>query len=288
MTKPSFKHLILNEMEPTNKKWFEKFRAETHYTSLGYYQTIENFLKYCEFKDKTLETFTTRPDIEDYILAMWENHYSSGRTDDVIATISSFRNFLVNNCSFPQDFLSDILNLQVNEKSVPDSAPLTLSQLYHIREYNIRNITDKYIFEIYFQLGIDKKDLAICVPKNVDYEKRCFYVKDKMIRYNEKISQLISQVEVNELEVKMQNIDYHYFKKVTAHLRNTARVWEKERALNYSDILESHKIFMIKCPNPSCEELLENVQQNWVLVKTEFDTEYRLVCCRCKGKPYER
>lgn len=286
--RPSMKHLMLNEISQTNKKWFEKFQEETDLGSKGYYQTIENFLKYTKYKDKPFDTFT-RSDIDEYILAMWQNGYKSGRTDGVIAAISSFKNFLIKNCSFPQDFLSDILSLQVNEESVSDSAPFNLSQLHHIREYNNHSITDEYIFEVYFQLGIDKQDLAICVPQNADRQKRCFCLNDKAIRYNEKISQLIDKIEyLNELEMKIQNIDHHYFEKVTTHLtEKVAGVWKKERALRYSDILRSHEIYMIKCPNPSCRELSENIKQNWVLVKTEIDTEYRLVCFRCKGQPYE-
>ena len=130
--------------------------------------------------------------------------------------------------------------------------------------------------------------MVICVPQNADHKKHCFCLNDKTIRYNEKINQLLDKVEnVDELEMKMQNIDYHYFKKVTTYLKSIAGVWKKERSLNYSDILKSHEIYMIKCPNQNCGELSENFQKNWVLVKTEFDTEYRLVCSQCKGEPYE-
>jgi hypothetical protein len=222
---------------------------------------------------------------------MWEGGCSTGRTDDVIATISSFKNFLIENCSFKQDFLHDIRSLQVNEEGTPDSTPLTLRQLHHIREYNKRDIIDEYIFELFFQLGIDKKDLSICVPQNADYETHFFRYKNKAIRYNERISQILAVIKnatLYDLTTKMQNIDYHYFEQVTIHLiKNIPGMWEKERPLRYSDILKSHKIYMLKCPNPNCEELSENFQQNWVLLKAEPDTEYRLVCSRCKGKPYE-
>ena len=288
MTRPSMRDLTLDEMEQTNKKWFEEFKA-VHHEDPGYYQTVEIFLRYSKFKGRTFDTFTTRPDIEDYILTMWERNYSPGRTDGVIAAISSFKNFLITNYSFPQDFLFDILSLQVNEKSVSDSSALNLSQLHYIRKYNSLDITDEYIFEIYFQLGIDKKYLSICIPQNAVIENRCFRYKDKTITYNERICQLLDRINnVNDLKMKMKNVDYHYFKKVTDYLIEQAPgVWRKDRALCYSDVLKSHQRYIIRCPNPNCEELSENIQQNWVLVKTEFDAEYRLDCCWCKGRPYE-
>jgi hypothetical protein len=273
-------------MEQSNKGWFEKFKAKTNHKSKGYYQTVEKFLKFSKYKDKPFNTFTLT-DIEDYVYVMWDNNYSAKRTDGVVAAISSFKNFLIKNYSFPQDFLSNVLTLQVNESSVPDSDPLTPLQLHYVREYNERNIVDEFIFEIYFQLGVDKKDLEICVPQNVDREKRCFHSEGKEIKYNEKINQLMRKVEdVDGLETQVKSIDYRYLKKATTHLKE-AGVWKKERALNYSDILKSHEVYMLKCPNLSCGELTENLQQNWVLVKEEFDTEYRLVCSQCKGKPYE-
>jgi len=282
------KHLTLKEMERSNKKWFDKFQGETDHKSTGYYQTIENFLKFNKYKDKPFDTFT-RADVDDYILTMWQNGYKSGRTDVVVAIISSFKNFLIRNCSFPSDFLSDILSLQVNEDSASDSIPFSLLQLHYIREYNGHNISDEYIFEIYFQLGVDKKDLSVCVPQNADRQQRCFRLKDKIIRYNEMINQLIDKItDLDELEMKIQNVDYHYFEKVTSHLvKNFDRVWKKERTMRYSDILRSHEVYMIRCPNPSCQELSENIKQNWVLVKTEIDSDYRLVCSQCKGNPYE-
>jgi hypothetical protein len=288
MTKPSFpKHLKLKEIEPINKGWLESFKKKTSYKP-GYYQTIGNFLKYSKYKGKPFNTFTLA-DVEDYIFIMWDNGYSSNRTDDVVATISSFKNFLIKNSSFPSDFLDDILSLQVKENSISDSEPLSLFQLHHIREYNNSNIIDEFIFEIYFQLGIDKQDLAICTPQNADNEKRCFRFKGKEIRYNQKIEQLISRIQsVDRLEMKIKNIDYRYLKNVTTHLKSIAGAWQKERALNYSDILKSHQVYMVKCPNVKCGELSENIQQNWVLVKQDFDTEYRLFCSQCKGTPYER
>ncbi|MCZ7547664.1 MAG: hypothetical protein M5U11_00710 [Anaerolineales bacterium] len=288
MTKPSFpKHLKLKEMEPTNKGWFELFKGKTNYKP-GYYQTIENFLKYSNYKDKPFNTFTLA-DVEDYIFVMWDNNYSSKRTDGVVATISSFKNFLIKNSSFPPNFLDKVLSLQVNESSVSDSEPLSLFQLHNIREYNNGSIVDEFIFEMYFQLGIDKQDLAICIPQNADNEKRCFRFKGKEIRYNQKIEKLISKIQsVDGLATKIKSIDYRYLKNVTTHLKSIDGAWQKERALNYSDILKSHQVYMIKCPNVNCGELSENIQQNWVLVKQDFDTEYRLFCSQCKGTPYER
>jgi len=284
MTKPSFpKDLMCDEMEPSNRNWFEKYRRQTKHP-IGYYQTIENFLRYSKYKDKPFDTFVIA-DIEDYVLVLWENDYSTARSNGVIGAISGFRNFLIENCSFPKDFLDNLSTLRVNAKTSSDSTPLTLNQLKHIREYNKINITDEYIFEVYFQLGIDKQDLSICVPKNKNIAERCFVHNTKKISYNAKVAELFDKIKnEKELKLKISNVDYHYFKKVTDHLRSVEGLYNKVRQLNYSDILKSHDLYIFKCPN--CGEFSENISKNWVLARMESDQDYRLDCFQCKGVPH--
>lgn len=228
MTRQTFpKILLCEEMEETNKKWFEEFKTETKYNQ-DYYRHIEIFLK------------------------------------------------------FRKDFLIDMNNIPLGGGDPSDAKSLNLLQLSYIREYNKHNVYDEYIFEILFQLGIDKQDLNICLQKNKDVVNHCFPRKNKEpILYNAKIAELLEKVQNDELIMKrIRGIDQRYLKNATEFLRRKG-VYNKDRQLNYSDIHKSYEAYIINCPN--CGTPFENLSKYWVLAKAVIDEEYQLVCSLCKG-----
>ena len=62
--------------------------------------------------------------------------------------------------TFDDKFLSDTSH-ERTDKNPTDIKALSLEQLSYVRKYNRHILKDKYIFELFFQLGIDKNDLLI-------------------------------------------------------------------------------------------------------------------------------
>ena len=73
-----------------------------------------------------------------------------------------------------------------------------------------------------------------------------------------------------------------YLERITKNLIQEGNFY-KDTNLNMFDIRETSKDFFLECPN--CKRRLENVSRNWVLAKTDYDDDFRLVCCICKGEP---
>ena len=288
MAKPDTRKIRFERVDPRNEPLFENFKQATTY-DLAYYQSLENFLKFTGLEGKILSSLNTS-DVENYRNAMWDCGVNSVRTDLIIEVISTFKNYLIKNHSFPSDFLSDIKILKVNEKSSPDNIALTLVQLAYIRDFNQTNQIFEYLFELLFQLGIDKKDLLNCLPNYADKNLRKFVNGKKQIGHNEKINLLLAkQYDTREMKRVIKDIDALYFKKITYYLREEKKAYTRPepRQINYSDILKTHEIYILKCPNHDCNELVENTSHNWVLVQTDFEKEYRLFCNVCKGKSHE-
>lgn len=199
VAKASFpKELKCREINAINKNWLDDFRRATNFVD-SYYTTIENFFKFCEFQNKPFNTFTTKPDIEKYVEIMMENGYTTDTMNSLNWALSSFKNFLIRNnpTIFPENFLADLYILRFDDDNPSDAFALSLGQINHIRDYNLHDIRDEYIFEIYFQLGIMKKEITICNPSNNTNELSCFKLGDKKIRYNAKIAELLAKLPQN-------------------------------------------------------------------------------------------
>ena len=282
MAKAHFpKNLKCREINPINKKWLVEFRNVTNFVD-SYYATIGNFFRFCEYQEKPFNIFATIPDIEKYVEVMIDNGYTADTINSLIGALSGFKNFLIKNHpnEFPENFLFDINSLRIDDDNPSDAFELNIEQINHIREYNHQKFVYEYIFELYFQLGIRKKDISICHPSNICDELSVFKLADNEIRYNAKIAELL-KVYPKDQELKLTpEVANLYFLKVTHYLRQQS-VYTKERLLNYSDLIKSHQKYIFTCP--SCGEDTENIARNWVLVKRKSDTNYRLVCARCKG-----
>jgi hypothetical protein len=160
-----------------------------------------------------------------------------------------------------------------------------VTQINLIREFNKQNWVYEYIFEVYFQLGIKKKEITVCHPNNSNKNRSCFKPSEgQEIKYNSKIAQLLETRKDQDIKLT-QVIANYYLSKVTDFLRQQEpSAYKKERTLNYFDIKKSHQKYIFTCP--SCGQLTENNAKSWVLAKTGQEPDFRLACSECKGAFY--
>lgn len=278
------KELLGDSMEENNAEWINEYRKNTPYKE-GYYQTLENFFKFKTYVKKPFNLFSIS-DVSEYIETMIENNFGTNRIDTVISTISSFKKFLTEKHPdvFSENLLKDLLDLKMGtlEKKYNDTQPLNLIQLNYAKEYIKFNIRTEYIFEIFYQLNIKKQDFEICSPKYADKENMLFKKKDKIIKYNHKIQELLDKIATEKkFKVTFAMIPYH-LDKIERYLRING-VYEENRKLTYLDIAKTHESYFIKCPN--CGKESENLSVNWTLAKIGLSDDYYLVCSMCKGEP---
>jgi len=280
------KELLCDEINESNRRWLDEYKAEAELKT-GYYQKIENFFRFRDYQNKPFNTFTVS-DVEKYLGVMVDSDYAANTINTIPRALSGFKKFLISKHSslFSKDFLADLPSSYFDKSNGSDFFALSLTQINLIREYNKRNILDEYVFEIYFQLGIDKQDITICHPDNTNEKRSHFIVPNgKDIRYNAKIAGLLEKLPKNN-DIRLSAvIADSYLPKVTDYLRQQEPpAYNRERNLNYSDLEKSHKKYIIKCP--SCGQLTENISQNWILAKLESDPDLRLACFECRGKFY--
>ena len=285
---------FLVEMHPKNKEWFEEYKHWGE-TKPNYHKAIERFLKFYSnakpfnaLTDFDLKKY--RDEMEPYI----------GRGNLINAALGNFKYFLITEKGAGDNFL---MGLSKPRKAIPpkkldkkdsEAIALNLAQIGYIRKYNKDqgDINDQYIFEIFFQLGIEKNELKFCYPSKRDKNgKKRFVVdgnKSVYIPYNEKIAELIEKVQDNEaLRLKFHDVD-KYLKKVTDYLRHPEPtdpilcLYSRKRQIRKNDLKASHDAHFIKCPN--CKRSFENAKKNWILAKVEGDEEFYIVCSQCKGE----
>jgi hypothetical protein len=274
---------LCQQLEPTTQKYFINYKAITEFKD-GYYQRLERLLKYLKFQDKPIDTYSLF-DVEELIISMWENGYKIKTTNAYIGALRGFRKFLIEKCSFSDDFLNGLEQYYISDKTTFECEPFSLKQLNLIREYNKSKPEFEFIFEVFFQLGIDKKDISICSPKNCDQSQKVFSKGKKRIFFNSKISDLLDgDLDIAKIEKVSSNVDYFYFRHLSQFLINEKNVYPQGSQITYSEILKSHHNYIVACPNPNCREMTENICSNWVLLKTETDSDFRLYCKACKGQ----
>lgn len=286
MGKPIFpKELMNDHMNESNKKWLDEYKSETD-LGKGYYQKIENFFRFRDYESKPFNVFTVS-DVEKYVGVMVDNNYKEDTINALPGALSGFKNFLITKYPtiFGVDFLSNLPTRYFENGDPSDAFALSVTQINLIREFNKQNWVYEYIFEIYFQLGIKKKEITVCHPKNNDEKQACFKSPEgEGIKYNSKIAQLLEIQKKRDVNVT-QVVANYYLSKVTDFLRQQVPpAYEKERTLNYLDIKKSHQKYVLTCP--SCGQLTENNAKSWVLAKAEQEPDFRLACFECKGVFY--
>ena len=270
-------------IEGINKIWFEDFQVHTD--NITYHNNIERLLKLKIFSDRPFNTYDM-DDIFNFCELLESLPVSPSTINNYLSAIVTFKDYLIN--KFPNDFnklfLSEVGDLRQKGLKQFERIPLNPYQLNLIRKYTDTKPITKYIFEIFFQLGIDKKDIEFCNIQNINYEKMEFKTNKDPIKYNVviqnillKYSGVISKVPLTTDKASSR------FETITGYLikNNANGKYSKKRLLCYEDIKMSHDLFIFTCPN--CKVKHENLASNWVLAKTEFEEEYRLVCSLCKG-----
>jgi site-specific recombinase XerD len=251
-----------------NKSWFEKYQTEAKDPS-GYYPNVQEFLEFCAYKNDKDISNINRTDVDSYITTLKSWDAKTNTINRRLSALSGFRNFLHSKYpdTFDEGFLSDLPGHERTNKNPTDIKALSLEQLSYARKYNHRSIKDEYIFELFFQLGIDKNDLIACnFPKTI----------------NPQLDEIIKRIPKGKVTEGTIN---SYFTRVTNHLQKQG-VYNKNRKINSYDLVESHKAYFLECPN--CGRTFENIAKYWVLAKIKYDgpdyqDEYRIVCAQCKG-----
>jgi hypothetical protein len=155
--------------------------------------------------------------------------------------------------------LDGITNYYVKDETPSSSVVFSLFQLKSIRVFNLSKPEFEYIFEIFFQLGIDKKDINLCLPEYSNKVEKCFEKGKKRIFYNSKISQILEgDLVFSEIEKISRHVDYFYFRHLTEYVIKEG-IFPEGSTITYSDIKKSHDIYILRCPNPQCGELTENI-----------------------------
>ncbi|MVP00554.1 hypothetical protein [Paenibacillus lutrae] len=284
MGKASFpKELTAKEIESNNKNWIDQYKAMTDFDK-GYYQKLENFFKFHKFTNKPFNLFVQK-DVEEYIKVLFDNDYAPNLIDSLISHLSSFKNFLIEQYpdNFNQSFLNNILSLKIGtkEKKYAESRPLTYKQLVLTKQYIKSNIKTEYIFQVFYQLGIDKKNFHICSLDNVVEEEHAFVKDNILIKYNSVIEELLTRVSLEPNFKATSHMITDHLRGIQTHLSEN-NMLEEGQTLTYNDIIKSHKRFFFICPH--CDEKRENLSFNWALVKTNYNNEMQLFCSSCKGQ----
>jgi site-specific recombinase XerD len=252
-----------------NKAWFEKYQTEAKDPS-GYYPNVQEFLEFCAYKNDKDISNIDRNDVDSYIATLKSYDAKTNTISRRLSALSGFKNFLHSKYpdTFGEKFLSDLPGHEHTDKNPTVIKALSLEQLSYARKYNRRSVKDEYIFELFFQLGIDKNDLIACnFPET----------------RNARVDEIIKKVPKGD--VMLGTID-SYFIRVTKHLQKQGVYDKSRRNINSYDLAESHKAYFFQCPN--CGRLFENIVKYWVLAKVKFDEadyqdEYHVVCAQCKG-----
>ena len=281
------KELLNNFIEEHNQNWINEYIENTKFDK-GYYQALENFFKFKRYEKKPFNLFTNY-DVSEYIETMIDNKFGTNKINSIISNINSFKKFLIEQHSdiFSEHLLNDLLELKMDipEKKYIKNQPLNLVQLNYTKEFIKQDIRAEYIFEIFYQLKIQKQDIEICSPKYANKENMTFKRKNKTINYNNKIQELLIKIEKfsdfkDSYSIPMVN---YYLDKIEQYLRIKG-LYNVDKKLNYLDIAKTHEAFFIKCPN--CGNEFESVSTNWALAKVDFGDNLFLVCSKCKGEPH--
>ena len=283
MTKPIFPQKVLStEINENNQRWLQQYKEDNNFAK-GYFPKLERFFRYKEFSNIPFNEFTNK-EIELFITVLEKNNFSIDTINAQINQVSGFRKYLIDKYpeKFPKDFLYNLPRFEKTSES--DAIILNLRQLNLIRKFNSRKLIYEYIFEMYFQNNIMKKEIYYCLPEYSSPTNYSFnYDNSFKLKYNKVVSELLENVQKNNGINFTDSTITEYFKSVGIFLRNQKpSAFLMARPLNYSDIEKSREKYLMLCPN--CHRLTESKAHSWVLVKYNEEENYRLVCSVCKGE----
>ncbi|MCD4752382.1 MAG: hypothetical protein K8R40_04865 [Anaerolineaceae bacterium] len=282
-------------MHPRNRKLLDEWSSEIFkkrdYKSPQPAQ-VRIFLESSEFIDRPFSTFRMA-DIEEYIFKLVQEKLGNSSINTRISAIKAFRKYLVEDPKYPKfnaSFLPNLNNLRREEdKSKKDKdAALTLKQIVYLRKFFAQSPRkykcQEYMFEVYYQLGIQEKEIEVCIPANANFDKGCFITTgNEPIEYNEKIKSLFGQLSDRDITQLKPNSSKRKFETIDDKLKDKySNDFRENFELGYESIKNSRKKYFMECPE--CGRHVENIAENWVLLELDKDQELRLVCNMCKGK----
>lgn len=244
----------LGELSKENERWFNVYYNHPNAPKTEDYKNrVRDFLCFKKHNTKPFENFKLN-DIENFKKMLKDSKYENG-INQYVSAISSFAKFLRKNYpeTFPRSFLVDVASLREKGDSKPSGEVLSLTQISYIKKFNYEKADnyEKFIFEKLFNQGIQLEELQEIGNKELEDN----------INYISKANQ--------------------YFIKITEYLKNQ-RVYPELKNINSDHFKKTHQANFLLCPN--CQKETENIAENWVLVRTEFDKQYHLVCINCKGE----
>ena len=249
---------MLGEISQENAEWLIFYENHPKAPKTEHYRNyVREFLCYINHNQKSFTKFTEN-DADNFIGMLERVPFSGSGINNYIGAISGCARILreEKQDSFSPTFLINISKKrrkrQENECK-PSSEYFTLRQISLIKKFTYEqcNDTDQFIFNELYYNGIQLVEL-----QSIGKE-----LLDSKIDYIHKANQ--------------------YFLKITEHLKEMGEYFE-ENNINSEHFKQSHKDFFIRCP--FCEQDVENISENWILVRTEFTDKYRIIHSPCKDK----
>lgn len=270
----------------TNLNWLNEYSIDKQISN-NERSLLLQFISFNNFASKPLKNFEVE-DVKSYTEMQINSDCSPASALNVIAQVKKLYEYLAKKypTEFDSQFPIDINSLRSLYKAPKDKGRgLNLVQLSCIRDFIADKPKIRYVFELFFQLGIDKKDLVYCTPKYLHKNKEqwSFITPEyKKIELNDYMKNLLAEYEGTDFMENNKAMVNDYLSQITNHLRKS-NVFYYNNDLNIYDIEKTRVGFFFTCPN--CHKSFETFANNWVLAKTETDIEYHFVCKACKGDP---
>jgi site-specific recombinase XerC len=246
----------LGELSSENKKWFEVYENHAKAPKTKEYRDqVREFLEYKNHNRKSFQAFD-QTDVSNFIEMLEHAGFQAGGINTYISAINACAKILHEEDSeaFTLSWLDGLRTKRKNkEESESPGEVLTVEQISLIKKYNREqgNEITRYIFDNLFRGGVQLEEL-----------------------------QNIGKHDFRE-DIDFINESAKYFRKITSYLIKS-KVYTETAIINSKHFKLSHQAYFYQCP--FCKEVFENVNQNWILLRTKYDTEYRLVHAACKGR----
>ncbi|MEN6459758.1 MAG: hypothetical protein ABFC94_00105 [Syntrophomonas sp.] len=228
-----------------------------------------------DFSDYNESIFDT------FVIAMLEYEMSDDRIKFITSSISTLAEYLKDKYpdKFGRYFLKDLERLEGEEKKNIPSRALSQIELSLVKELIKRDKLNKleYIFTVLYYTDIQKSDFKIYNPKCANFENGYFELDGRRVKITEPIRKVLQKVKGIKITPAM--ILYHF--KIVAHYLHSKGFYENGKPFTFDDIKKTREKYFIKCP--CCDAAVENIAENWVLVRYDFSEQKVLVCNNCKG-----
>lgn len=182
--KASFPKELLNDsIQIDTENWMKEYFSSKNIEK-GYKEKLINFFRYRKFENKSFNRFV-KQDVNDFIDVLIDNNYSESGINPFLSAIREFKDYLIEKYPnlFEYYFLKDLKGLTFYNPNRGTESPLKLKILSYIRNYIKNNINSSYMFELVYQLGIEKQQLDLCLPEYADFEQKAFISESSKISF---------------------------------------------------------------------------------------------------------